>query len=69
MFKEHPRGLMVLFFTEMWERFSFYGMRAILVLYLTKETATRERQAASTTAFLESEMKSLKKQIENTEKQ
>ena len=34
----HPTGLFVLFFTEMWERFSFYGMRAILVLYLTAET-------------------------------
>ena len=33
----HPKGLAVLFFTEMWERFSFYGMRAILVLYLTKQ--------------------------------
>ncbi len=32
----HPRGLFVLFFTEMWERFSFYGMRALLVLYLTQ---------------------------------
>ena len=32
----HPRGLFVLFFAEMWERFSFYGMRALLVLYLTK---------------------------------
>lgn len=32
----HPRGLFVLFFTEMWERFSYYGMRAILVFYLTK---------------------------------
>jgi POT family proton-dependent oligopeptide transporter len=32
----HPRGLFMLFFVEMWERFSFYGMRAILVLYLTK---------------------------------
>ncbi|WP_080431310.1 peptide MFS transporter [Burkholderia ubonensis] len=30
----HPRGLTTLFFTEMWERFSFYGMRAILVLYM-----------------------------------
>jgi POT family proton-dependent oligopeptide transporter len=38
MKKRHPRGLPVLFFTEMWERFSFYGMRAILVLYLTQET-------------------------------
>ena len=31
----HPRGLATLFFTEMWERFSYYGMRAILILYLT----------------------------------
>ncbi|MEL6822160.1 MAG: MFS transporter, partial [Calditrichota bacterium] len=34
-FKEQPRGLPVLFFTEMWERFSYYGMRAILILFLT----------------------------------
>jgi len=34
----HPKGLFILFFTELWERFSFYGMRAILVLYLTAET-------------------------------
>ncbi len=32
----HPRGLTFLFGTEMWERFSYYGMRALLVLYLTK---------------------------------
>ena len=32
----HPKGLFVLFFTEMWERFSFYGMRALLVLYMTQ---------------------------------
>lgn len=31
----HPAGLMILFFTEMWERFSFYGMRILLVLFLT----------------------------------
>ncbi len=31
----HPAGLFVLFFTEMWERFSYYGMRAILVIFLT----------------------------------
>ncbi len=35
----HPRGLMTLFFTEMWERFSYYGMRAFLVLYITTSTA------------------------------
>jgi POT family proton-dependent oligopeptide transporter len=32
----HPPGLFVLFFTEMWERFSYYGMRTLLVLYMTK---------------------------------
>ena len=31
----HPRGLTTLFFTEMWERFSYYGMRALLSLYMT----------------------------------
>ena len=31
----HPKGLMTLFFTEMWERFSYYGMRAILILFMT----------------------------------
>ena len=35
-FLGHPRGLVVLFLTEMWERFSYYGMRALLVLYLTQ---------------------------------
>lgn len=38
-FLGHPRGLSTLFFTEMWERFSYYGMRAILVLFMTTETA------------------------------
>lgn len=32
----HPRGLYMLFFAEMWERFSYYGMRALLVLYMTQ---------------------------------
>jgi POT family proton-dependent oligopeptide transporter len=31
----HPRGLATLFFTEMWERFSYYGMRALLILFMT----------------------------------
>jgi proton-dependent oligopeptide transporter, POT family len=31
----HPKGLMTLFFTEMWERFSYYGMRALLILFMT----------------------------------
>src|SRR3970040_1723943 len=35
----HPAGLFVLFFTEMWERFSYYGMRALLVLFLTSSLA------------------------------
>ena len=35
----HPRGLSTLFFTEMWERFSFYGLRAILFLYMTTAIA------------------------------
>ena len=35
----HPSGLSTLFFTEMWERFSYYGMRAILTLYMTKTFA------------------------------
>ena len=30
----HPAGLFILFFTEMWERFSYYGMRSLLVLYM-----------------------------------
>ncbi len=36
MTNKHPKGLYVLFATEMWERFNYYGMRAILVLFLTK---------------------------------
>ncbi|MHB1686002.1 MAG: peptide MFS transporter [Ignavibacteriaceae bacterium] len=36
MFKQHPKGLYVLFFTEMWERFSYYGNRAILSLFMIK---------------------------------
>jgi POT family proton-dependent oligopeptide transporter len=35
----HPRGLSTLFMTEMWERFSYYGMRALLIYYLTASTA------------------------------
>ncbi len=36
MRRNHPRGLMILFFAEMWERFSYYGMRGILIFYLTQ---------------------------------
>ncbi len=35
----HPRGLSTLFFTEMWERFSYYGMRALLILFMTATAA------------------------------
>lgn len=34
--KKHPKGLYLVFLTGMWERFSYYGMRGILMLYLTK---------------------------------
>src|SRR6218665_1604438 len=34
--RHHPRGLHILFFAEMWERFSYYGMRSILIFYLTQ---------------------------------
>ncbi|MFR9720998.1 peptide MFS transporter [Aeromonas diversa] len=37
-FLGHPKGLFLLFSTELWERFSYYGMRAVLVLYLTAQT-------------------------------
>ena len=33
----HPKGLYFLFFTEMWERFSYYGMRAIFILFMVDE--------------------------------
>jgi POT family proton-dependent oligopeptide transporter len=36
LLRNHPRGLIILFFAEMWERFSYYGMRGILVFYLTQ---------------------------------
>ena len=38
----HPKGLYVLFFTELWERFSYYGMRAILVLYVVAQATGGE---------------------------
>jgi POT family proton-dependent oligopeptide transporter len=43
---KHPRGLYVLFFTEMWERFSYYGMRSLLVYYMIKHLQfTQERSS------------------------
>lgn len=43
----HPRGLYVLFFTEMWERFSYYGMRAIFFLYLTNALLMNTEDASN----------------------
>lgn len=42
----HPKGLFVLFFTEMWERFSYYGMRALLVLYLVNYFKKTQEEAS-----------------------
>ncbi len=42
----HPKGLYVLFFTEMWERFSYYGMRALLVYYMTKQLMFAQEEAS-----------------------
>ncbi len=43
----HPRGLSTLFFTEMWERFSYYGMRAFLILYMVHALGFDDRHAGS----------------------
>ena len=47
----HPKGLFYLFFAELWERFSFYGMRALLTLYMVNEVfealASRDIAAAA----------------------
>src|SRR5512140_2666029 len=40
-FLGHPKGLFVLFFTEMWERMSYYGMRSLLVLYMVQHLFLR----------------------------
>lgn len=54
--KNHPRGLIVLFFAEMWERFSYYGMRSILIFYLTQhllfDDETANLQYGSYTALV-----------------
>ncbi|MEW6138676.1 MAG: peptide MFS transporter [Thermodesulfobacteriota bacterium] len=42
----HPKGLFVLFFTEMWERFSYYGMRALLVYYMVKHLMLPHAEAS-----------------------
>ncbi|ACG76952.1 peptide transporter [Phenylobacterium zucineum HLK1] len=54
--KNHPRGLIILFFAEMWERFSYYGMRSILIFYLTQhllfDDATANAQYGSYTSLV-----------------
>jgi POT family proton-dependent oligopeptide transporter len=47
----HPAGLFVLFFTEMWERFSYYGMRALLMLYMTSYLIKDPAKTASVFGF------------------
>lgn len=44
--KGHPMGLYFLFFTEMWERFSYYGMRAIFILFMTKVLMLKDADAS-----------------------
>jgi len=46
LLREHPRGLFILFFAEMWERFSYYGMRGLLVFYLTQHFLFEDKTAA-----------------------
>jgi len=43
----HPRGLLILFLTEMWERFSYYGMRGLLIIYLTQHFLFSDDRSAS----------------------
>lgn len=46
--KNHPKGLIILFFAEMWERFSYYGMRGILIFFLTQHFLFDDALAGST---------------------
>jgi len=47
----HPRSLFVLFFAEMWERFSFYGMKALLILYMVNYLVWNQEHASSVMAW------------------
>ncbi|MBI2393381.1 MAG: peptide MFS transporter [Deltaproteobacteria bacterium] len=49
--QQHPRGLYTLFGAEAWERFSYYGMRALLVLYMTKHLKFERKDALAVYAF------------------
>lgn len=48
---DHPKGISSLFFTEMWERLSYYGMRALLVLYLVKSLGFSDKDAGTIYAY------------------
>src|SRR2546428_6840833 len=48
----HPAGLSTLFFTEMWERFSYYGMRAFLIFYMTRSVTVGARGMSDVDAGL-----------------
>ena len=48
LLRQHPRALFILFFAEMWERFSYYGMRGLLVFYLTQQFLFDDKFAAGT---------------------
>jgi POT family proton-dependent oligopeptide transporter len=45
--RRHPRGLVILFFAEMWERFSYYGMRGLLIFYLTQQFLFDDKTASA----------------------
>jgi POT family proton-dependent oligopeptide transporter len=45
--RAHPRGLVVLFFAEMWERFSYYGMRGLLIFFLTQQFLMSDKAASA----------------------
>ena len=47
LLRNHPRGLIILFFAEMWERFSYYGMRGILIFYLTQHLLFDDKTASA----------------------
>ncbi|MFQ5807323.1 MAG: peptide MFS transporter, partial [Phycisphaerae bacterium] len=50
-FLGHPKGLFVLFFTELWERFSFYGMKALLILYMLNYLVWNQVSASNVMAW------------------
>ena len=45
--RQHPRGLTILFFAEMWERFSYYGMRGLLIFFLTQQFLMDDKTASA----------------------